>query len=187
MKKLLSDYFMLFAIASVLVILDQLTKSWVRLNLAFGEVYHPEWWLSQFVRLVHVKNTGAAFGMLQSFGGVFMILSFVISCVIIYYFPQIPRQDWVVRVAMGMMLGGALGNLVDRLQIGHVTDFFSVGGFPVFNIADASISVGVVVLFIGLWIQENRQKSQAQAQAQQPDSSSSNLDAPSVPEESQGE
>lgn len=187
MKKHLADYLVLFSIAAVLVILDQLSKSWVRQNLAYGEVFHPELWLSQFVRLVHVKNTGAAFGMFQHLGDVFKVLSFVISAVIIYYFPQIPRQDWVIRVAMGMMLGGAVGNLIDRLIQGHVTDFVSVGSFPVFNVADASISTGVVVLFFGLWIQENRKKEDPGSDDQHPASSISNPETPGIPKEIKGE
>jgi len=63
-----------------------------------------------------------------------------------------------LRLAMSMQLGGAIGNLIDRLTIGHVTDFISVGKFAVFNIADASISVGAAVLFVGIWIMERRDK-----------------------------
>ena len=65
---------------------------------------------------------------------------------------------------MSMLLGGALGNLISSLAQGYVTDFVSVGNFPVFNVADASISVGVVVLFFGMWIQEVKEKSSAELQ-----------------------
>ena len=78
---------------------------------------------------------------------VFTVLAFIVIAAIIYYYPQVANQDWSLRLAMSMQLGGAIGNLIDRLTIGHVTDFISVGTFPVFNIADASISVGRVVLF----------------------------------------
>jgi signal peptidase II len=88
-----------------------------------------------------------------------MILSMMVSAAIIYYFPQVPRQDRWIRLAMAMLLGGALGNLIDRLYQGYVTDFISVGNFPVFNVADASISIGVVVLFIGMWLQEREKQA----------------------------
>lgn len=66
------------------------------------------------------------------------------------------REAPPVRVAIGLEFGGAIGNLIDRIQIGHVTDFISVGNFPVFNIADASITVGVGVMLIALWREEKK-------------------------------
>jgi len=80
--------------------------------------------------------------------------------VIIYYFPKVPREDWSLRLAMSLQLGGALGNWIDRVFVGHVTDFISVGTFAVFNVADSSISVGVAVLLFGLWQQERMNRKQ---------------------------
>ena len=148
MRKYLADYFSLFLVAGLIVLLDQATKYIIRSNLAVGEIYRPDLWITQFARIVHWQNTGAAFGMFQSLGNVFMILSMVVSAAIIYYYPQVPRQDRLIRLAMALLLGGAVGNLIDRLSQGYVTDFISVSEFPVFNIADASISLGVVVLFL---------------------------------------
>jgi signal peptidase II len=91
---------------------------------------------------------------------VFTVLAFIVSAAIIYYYPQVSKKDWPLRLAMSMQLGGAIGNLIDRLTIGHVTDFLSVGTFPVFNIADASISVGCVVLLLGVWWQERLAKKE---------------------------
>ena len=157
MKNHLKDYLVLFIIAGLIVFFDQWTKSLVRANLGFRDYWSPFEWLTPYARIVHWKNTGAAFGMFQSFGGVFTILAIIVSIVILYYYPQVPRNDWPLRLAMGMQLGGALGNLIDRLtQGGTVTDFISIGNFAVFNIADASISVGVVVLLIGMWIKERQ-------------------------------
>ena len=67
-------------------------------------------------------------------------------------------NDWTLRLALSLQLGGALGNLVDRFRWGHVIDFISVGNFPVFNVADSSISLGVAVLILGVWLQERKQK-----------------------------
>jgi len=163
LKKYILDYFFLFSVAGVLIALDQWTKSLVRASLVIGEIYRPELWLSQYVRIVHWTNYGAAFGIFQNLSTVFAILSFIVSLAIIYYFPQTPRQDIFVRLAMGMLLGGAVGNLIDRLMRGHVTDFVSVGSFPVFNVADASISTGVAVLFLGMLL-EDRRKAREQAE-----------------------
>lgn len=159
MKRHLSDYAPLFLIAGLIILLDQATKYLIRTNLALGQVYRPDLWITEFARIVHWQNTGAAFGMFQSLGTVFMILSMFVSAAIIYYYPLVPRQDWLIRLSMAMLLGGAVGNLIDRLNQGYVTDFISVAGFPVFNIADASISLGVVLLFVGMWLQERRNKA----------------------------
>lgn len=160
LKKHLADYAFLFLVAGGIILVDQVSKYIIRANLAIGEVYRPELWITEFARIVHWQNTGAAFGMFQSLGNVFMILSIIVSATIIYYFPQVPRQDWLIRLAMAMLLGGAVGNLIDRLNLGYVVDFVSVGEFPVFNVADASISLGVVVLFIGMWMQERQKKAE---------------------------
>ena len=164
MKKLIVNYALLFLVAGIIVFLDQVTKEWVRLNLQLGEIYRPDLWISQYFRIVHWKNTGAAFGMFQDMNPVFIVLSILVSGVILYYFPQIPAHDWLVRISMSMLLGGAVGNLIDRFRQGYVTDFLSVGKFPVLNIADASISTGVAVLFIGMWLQEKKKKASLPAE-----------------------
>ena len=157
MKKYFSDYLTLFSIAGAIIILDQITKRIIQNNLAQGEIFMPELWLSQYVRLVNWHNTGAAFGLFQNMNPVFTVLAFIVAVVIIIYYPSVPRHEWALRLAMCLQLGGASGNLVDRLRQGYVTDFISVGNFPVFNVADACISMGVVVLFFGLWLSEKKQ------------------------------
>jgi signal peptidase II len=165
LKKYLQDYLFLFSVAGVVVLLDQWTKALVRNNLVVGEIYRPDLWLSQYARIVHWTNTGAAFGIFSNLSTVFAVLSFIVSLLIIYYFPQTPREDWIIRLAMGLLLGGAVGNLIDRVSRGYVTDFASVLSFPVFNVADAAVSTGVVVLFIGMWLQD-RKKAQEQSALQ---------------------
>ena len=100
--------------------------------------------------------------MLQGFGGIFTVLAFVVAIAIIYYFPRVPRNEWLIRLAMAMQLGGAVGNLIDRLTQGTVTDFISVGTFAVFNVADACISVGTALLIFAVWNSERKQKKLAQ-------------------------
>jgi signal peptidase II len=152
----IKDYAYLLSIAGIIVFLDQWTKGIVETNLAVGETWMPLAWLQPYVRIVHWWNTGSAFGMFQEASLILTILAVVVSIFIFYYFPQVPARDWPLRVAMSMQLGGALGNLTDRLTIGHVTDFISVGTFPVFNIADSCISLGVAVLLLGLWLEQKR-------------------------------
>ncbi len=147
MKERWHSYYWLFMITAIVVALDQITKAWVHLNLPVGEVYHPESWLSGYARIVHAKNTGAVLGMFQDLGDVFTIFTFLVGASILYYYPRLPSQDWLIRLAMSLYLGGAIGNLIDRLAYGYVTDLISVGSLPIINLADICLSLGVL-LFI---------------------------------------
>jgi signal peptidase II len=159
LKRVLSKYSFLLVVAAIIIFFDQLTKNWVRTNIPLGGSWSPWEWLEPYARFVHWTNTGAAFGMLQGFGDVFMVLAIIVALVIVWYFPQVPKEEWPLRFALGMQFAGAAGNLIDRVtQNGQVTDFISVGNFAVFNIADASISVGVAVLVLGVWIKEWQQR-----------------------------
>jgi signal peptidase II len=111
----------------------------------------PASWLAPYVRIINWHNTGSAFGLFQESGGIFAILAIIVSALIIYYFPRIDNGDWPLRLAMSLQLGGAVGNLIDRINLGYVTDYVSVGNFPVFNVADASITGGVIVLLFYTW------------------------------------
>src|SRR5688572_18318782 len=154
------DYLILFSVAGVVIALDQWTKWLVRENIEYGRQWLPEWlsWLSPYARFVHWYNSGAAFGMFQDGNLIFMSLAFIVIGAIIYYYPLVENEDWYLKAAMGLQLAGASGNLLDRLQMGKVTDFISVGTFPVFNVADASISIGVAILLLGVWIKERNEK-----------------------------
>lgn len=155
------DYLRLFGVAGAVIALDQWTKELVRTNIAFSDSWLPEAlnWLMPYARIVHWRNSGAAFGSFQGYSWIFTILAFAVAGMIIYYYSKVDAADWWLKLAMGMQMGGALGNVVDRLmQNGQVTDFLSVGNFPVFNVADASISVGVAVLLIGMFIKERAEK-----------------------------
>jgi signal peptidase II len=156
--RFLKIYRSLFLIALIVIGLDQITKELVRIYIPYGDYWSPWAWLAPYARLVHVSNTGVAFGLFQGQGILFTILAIVVSVAIIVYYPRVPAEDWTLRLAMGLQLAGAIGNLIDRIVFGYVTDFISVGNFAVFNIADSSITVGVGVLLLGIWIQERRQK-----------------------------
>ena len=171
MKSVIQRYWPIATIAAVIVALDQWTKWLVRANIPQGGAWLPESleWLSPYARIVHWYNTGAAFGMFQNASMVFTVLAFIVIAAIIYYYPHVENTDWSLRLAMSMQLGGAIGNLIDRLRLGHVTDFISIGSFPVFNVADASISVGAVVLLVGVWLMERSEKKEkASAAAPEP-------------------
>jgi len=158
LKKIIKEYWMLFTIAGIIIILDQITKAIVRASIPFGGQWMPLEWLRPYFRFVHWQNTGAAFGLFQGGGLIFGILAVIVTVVIVIYYPQIPKDEKLMRIAISMQLGGAIGNLIDRILFGPVTDFISVGSFPVFNIADSSITVGVGIMILGLWFAERRER-----------------------------
>jgi signal peptidase II len=160
LKRNFLTYLPLLLIASLIVALDQWTKWLVRTHIPFTGTWLPEgWdWLAPYARVVHWYNSGAAFGMFQNGNLVFSVLAVIVICAILYYYPQVERGDWILRLAMSMQLAGAAGNLIDRLMIQKVTDFISVWSFPVFNVADASITVGVGVLLLGVWFNERKNR-----------------------------
>jgi signal peptidase II len=170
------DYLVLFGVAGIVIALDQWTKWLGRANIDFGAQWLPNGllWLSPYARLVNWHNSGAAFGMFQNGNLVFTILAFIVIAAIIYYYPQVEEDDWTLKLAMGLQLAGASGNLIDRLMFGKVTDFISVGTFPVFNIADSSITIGVLVLVLGVWFKERQEKKKAAEQL------SANIDQSSI-------
>jgi signal peptidase II len=160
-KKYLPMYLRLFGIAGIIVALDQWTKWLVRENIPFAAQWLPQGmeWLMPYARLVHWHNTGAAFGMFQNASTLFTVLAFIVIGVIVFYYPRIESEGWLFKLALSLQLAGAVGNLIDRLtQEGKVTDFISVGAFPVFNIADSAISVGTAVLILGVWLNERAEK-----------------------------
>ncbi len=184
MKRKVSDYTYLFVVTGIILVLDQWTKHLVRSNLAPSEIWSPWPWLAPFARIVHWQNTGAAFGMFQGFSVVFGVLAVVVSIAILYYFPLVPKEDKLIRLALAMQFGGAVGNLMDRLRFnGAVTDFVSVGNFAVWNVADASITIGVAVLILGMWQKERREAHPAAPSLADPAAGGSNA----VQEEGNGE
>lgn len=132
--------------ALIVLILDQSSKQF------FWDLGQNFEVVGQFARITMVKNSGAAFGMLQG-GRVFLIVSSVIASIVILFLAErMPKEERAKRVFLGMILGGALGNLVDRIYPGDVTDFIDIGlsmyRWPVFNIADAAVTVGGVLLIL---------------------------------------
>lgn len=154
-------YLTLLGISGTVVAADQWSKFLIRSRLAPGGQWTPWEWLAPFARLVHSDNTGAAFGLFEDGALFFTVLALVVSAAIVLYFPRVPTSERALRFALAMQLGGAVGNLIDRLlQDGRVTDFVSLGRFPVFNVADASISIGVAVLLLSTFFGSRREQAE---------------------------
>jgi len=139
------------ALSSVIIALDQLTKYWIAQAFSFGETL----FVAPFFNLVLAYNTGAAFSLFDTASGwqrVFFIAIAVIASVVIVHLLRKHPGKTLFNLALSLILGGALGNLWDRVQLGHVVDFlqFHYAGyyFPAFNVADSAITVGAGLLIL---------------------------------------
>lgn len=132
----------LLQLAAIALALDQLTKFVVRQTLEL----HYSWPYTGFFRFTHIHNTGSAFGLFQDQNLPLLFVSLVGVLVLAYIYQTQERPSLLLRVSIALMLGGALGNLIDRIHQGHVTDFIDVGPWPVFNLADSAIVVGLIMM-----------------------------------------
>lgn len=144
---------MLFAVVS-----DQATKWLVIDNLAVGESIPA----TGFFRFTHAWNTGTAFSLFEGQGDILTWVSLAAVAVLTWIYRSINKPPWVLRVAFGLQFGGAIGNITDRFRLGHVTDFIDVGPWPIFNIADSSIVVGIGLLIFYFWFLNNDSKEDSQ-------------------------
>jgi signal peptidase II len=133
-------------VAAIVIALDQITKHTLAAGIAVGEQkkFLPG------VTLVHVRNTGVAFSLVSSGGALVLVFTLIALAVLIGYFVRRPEKRWL-WLPVGMLTGGAIGNLIDRIANGSVTDFIKLPHWPAFNVADMSITFGVLVL---LWVLE---------------------------------
>jgi signal peptidase II len=139
------------ATAAIVVPLDQLTKLWVKANIPLGGSIPA----SGFFRLTHVENTGASFGIFQNTARPLAVVSAIGACVVLwlglYFSRRIPMLGWTTSMlALGLVLGGTLGNFIDRAFIGRVTDFLKMGPWPDYNIADSSVVIGGLLMAFNL-------------------------------------
>lgn len=138
----------LFLVAAVVLAVDQFSKWVVRSRMEIGEIVEIHPLLHDVFDLAHVTNSGAAFGMFKSGGAMLTVLAILVTAAIVYYNRTLAAEQVWLRTALGLQVGGAIGNMIDRLHQGYVTDFFHLHYWPVFNIADAAISIGVVILVV---------------------------------------
>jgi signal peptidase II len=150
-----------FGIASGVVILDRLTKMWIDASVSIWDTYVV---IPHFFNIVHTQNRGAAFGLFADSssewrGFLLMGVSLAVLAlvaVLLWQFPQqAAKSQWVSRLGLALVLGGAIGNLYDRAVYGSVTDFleFYIGRYhwPAFNVADSAITIGAALLALGWW------------------------------------
>ncbi|MBV9606470.1 MAG: signal peptidase II [Solirubrobacterales bacterium] len=140
-------------VAGIVLVLDQVTKHTIAAGIAPGE----EKKFLPLVDLVHYRNTGVAFSMFSSGGTLVLVFTLAALALLITYFVLHPDRPWL-WVPTGMLVGGAIGNLIDRIASGAVTDFIKLPHWPAFNVADMSITFGVLAL---LWVLEGPRQRRA--------------------------
>lgn len=149
-----------FALALLVIVIDQYTKAVATNNLDYAQPVQVFWWLN--ITLHH--NTGAAFSFLSDAGGwqryFFSVLASAISVALAIWLVVMPRGQHLLALSIGLILGGALGNLWDRVALGYVVDFISVHYenhyFPTFNIADSAISVGAACMLLDSFLHRDK-------------------------------
>ena len=154
--------YIFYLVAIVIVAIDQWTKWLVVKNMELGErivLAEPT-----FALLSH-RNRGAAWGMLEGQIWLFTIVTVIVIIGILYYFHKEAKGKPLFQLSLMVLLGGAIGNFIDRLFLGEVVDFIDVlipvinYDFPIFNVADAALSIGVVMLMVGLFLEEKAEKA----------------------------
>jgi signal peptidase II len=141
-----AHWIVFFGLAGLIVVVDQLTKAWLVANVAPGDVVQV---IGDYVRLIFGQNSGALFGLFRDNAVLFGLVSLAVIVMIVVYHGKVGRSLYL-SIALGLLLGGALGNVTDRLSRGYVVDFVDIGigdfRWYTFNVADAAISTSIVML-----------------------------------------
>jgi len=141
----------IMTIAGAVVLLDRFSKAWIRHHFQLGESRPVTSWFS----LTFVQNTGTAFGFFQGNNKALLILAFLILAALLYGARGLSeRGGFWGALGVALVLGGAVGNVMDRIHYGQVIDFLDFRVWPVFNVADSAITIGTISLIIGLMLQD---------------------------------
>jgi signal peptidase II len=132
-------------VAAIVLVVDQLSKALVLTFLAPGAPHAEVVIVPRLLRLYYVENTGAAFGLFQGKNPLLAFLAFGVVVALVVWFRKLVRF-WLGALALGLQLGGAVGNLIDRFRHGFVVDFIDFSFWPTFNVADSAITIGVLML-----------------------------------------
>ena len=133
----------LIGLSSLVIIIDQATKYWIQSRMAYGESAPV---IREVFHITYILNPGAAFGILENKTWFFIAVALILLVGVAYLYPRLPANQPIVKLGAGLLVGGAIGNLIDRVRIGYVIDFFDFRIWPIFNVADICIVCGVACL-----------------------------------------
>ncbi len=134
-----------YIIALVIVVCDQVSKHAIMASIPLGDSVPV---ITGWLYLTHIHNTGGAFSLFHAQNRVFIVIALAAVCALIYAYHVYQRDNTLVSAALALALGGAIGNLSDRIQHHYVVDFFDIRVWPIFNIADTAITIGIILLVV---------------------------------------
>ena len=152
---------LMWGVAGLVIFVDQAVKYFVSAALPLGAVWSPLPGPNPLIQIIHAANTGFAFGLFKDLGFIPILVPLIISGVIVLYARRLQADQKFMAVALGFTLGGALGNVIDRIRIGYVIDYFDIGVGALrnaSNFADWSIVLGVILLAVATLLDERKQK-----------------------------
>ncbi len=138
----------IFSTALFIVFLDQITKFLIKQNLQLNQSIPI---IKNILHLTYITNTGSAFGLFKGLNVFFILFSIIVVIAIFYYIKKIVKSEKLLQFAIGLLLGGTIGNLIDRILYGAVIDFIDFRIWPVFNVADSAVTISIIFLILLLW------------------------------------
>jgi signal peptidase II len=154
----MKKFYTMLAIAGFITAFDRWTKYWVVTHFLIGES-RP---VTSFISLTYVHNTGTAFGLFQGRNDILLALAFIILAVLFYSARGLSeRGGWLGLLGVALVIGGAIGNIIDRWRFDQVIDFIDLHFWPVFNVADSAISIGTIGIVLALWFKDRRSAGEA--------------------------
>ncbi|MDP6265770.1 MAG: signal peptidase II [Candidatus Woesearchaeota archaeon] len=141
-------YITIVSIAIVVVLIDQITKFLIKTNFELNQTLPL---IKNFFHFTYITNFGAGFGILQQQEFILIFISIIVIGVIVYHFDRIKEKEILLQALVGFVLGGTIGNLIDRIAYGFVIDFLDFRIWPIFNVADSFVTIGVIGLIIYFW------------------------------------
>ena len=141
-------YLVVFSVALFTVLLDQATKFLIKQNFQLNQSIPL---INNILHLTYITNTGSAFGLFKGFNTIFVAFSIIVIIAIFYYLKKIKDNERALQFCIGLLLGGTIGNLSDRIFYGAVIDFIDFRVWPVFNVADSAVTISVIFLIVLLW------------------------------------
>lgn len=150
-----------YIVALILIIIDQLTKWLVVVNMEIGERITI---IEDFFYLLSHRNSGAAWGILQGQMLFFYIITVIVIIAIVYYMQKYAKNNALLAIGLSLILGGAIGNFIDRVLRQEVVDFASFiivnYNFPIFNVADSALTIGVILVFLAMIVEEINERKE---------------------------
>jgi len=141
----------IFSAALIVIFIDQITKFLIKTNFQLNQSLPL---IKNIFHLTYIRNFGAGFGILQQQKWLLILISIIVIGFIFYYFDRIKNEELLLQVLVGFVLGGTIGNLIDRITYGFVIDFLDFRIWPIFNFADSFVTIGVIGLIFYFWSKE---------------------------------